>query len=104
MELRICKICGAEFTPYNSNQKYCGAECSRHGEIARRRRYEAEEKLRIMAIDEKFNKKIENGLARRKRHRDLNGSLNEVANSATNAHMTYGKYVAETYLGGMKWR
>lgn len=31
MKTKKCKICGAEFTPYSSMEKYCGLECAKAG-------------------------------------------------------------------------
>lgn len=88
-EPRICRICGADFLPHNSNQCYCGAECQRIGYHARSVRYNAELKRRIMVADSG----IEIDLAQKHRRSKPIISLDEVARRAREAHMTYGKYV-----------
>ena len=35
---KICPICGAAFTPYNGNQKYCTASCKAAKDNERRQR------------------------------------------------------------------
>ena len=87
---KICRICGAEYLPHNSNQKYCSLACRKEADLARQRQYNANVKMRMMTIDEKIDRKIEVGLARRTRRES---SLNEIARRAKEAHMTYGKYV-----------
>ena len=91
---KICKVCGAEYVPHNSNQCYCGAACQKVGHNERQRYYDNNVRKRlIMTLDDKIDRKIEVGMSRRERHRDPNVSLNEVARRAAEAHMTYGKYV-----------
>lgn len=70
--VRKCALCNTNFTPKNSNQKYCSSECADFME----RKRQAEYKLR-------HNPKTR-----------INKSLNQLANEAINHGMSYGKYVA----------
>lgn len=92
---KICMICGSEYMPHNSNQRYCGPACRKEGDLARQRRYNAEAKMRMMTVDEKIDRKIEVGIARRMRRINAGLSLTEVARRANETHMTYGKYVTK---------
>lgn len=35
--MKVCKLCGEEFDPVDSRQKYCSRECARQAHIARTR-------------------------------------------------------------------
>lgn len=89
---KICRICGAEFLPHNSNQRFCDPECQKQGNRERvKRHYYATKKIKT--FDEKIDRKIEIGQRKLSRHEDPNTSLNDVAKLAAAAHMTYGQYV-----------
>lgn len=88
---KICTICGSEYVPHNSNQRYCGPACRKQGDLARQRRYNASAKMRT--VDEKIDRKIEVGIAKRERRMNAGLSISEISRRAAEAHMTYGEYV-----------
>ena len=44
MKLKKCKQCGAEFAPFNSMQKVCGAKCAQAYAVGQREKKEAKQK------------------------------------------------------------
>ena len=88
-ETKTCQICGAEFLPSSSNQKYCGKLCSRVAYLARLSKYNAERRKND-ALPEVTPVAPDPVPPRRQKPAI---SLQEAARLANNAHMTYGKYV-----------
>lgn len=89
---RICPVCGKEFEPQNSNQKYCSHDCRLQVKIQdaadRRKTFWQEVK------DE--NEKIKKKNYRKKPKQ----TVIDVAVLARQHGMTYGQYVAQMYRRG----
>jgi len=73
--LQKCEICGQEFIKNSHTQKYCCKKCNRIGAAVKKKK-RSEEKRKI---------------------RDTQAGIFEIARLATECGMTYGKYVAKTF-------
>lgn len=82
-EVAVCEICGKLFNRRTGNQKYCCTEC---GKEANRRN--------VMRLGRKYrSKKIEQGRRTKKKVKESQKKIDELAVEARKHGMSYGQYV-----------
>ena len=79
-ELRECKICGELFVPRTNSHKYCSEECTK--ESARRN----------WRTKGEINRAIRK--AEKRKSKNKNHEIADIAKKAREAGMSYGEYVA----------
>ena len=78
MDMKKCEYCGKMFQPATKRNKFCGKSCSGAANRERTRKRDA--------------------LVRAKRNQTEKTDLDDIANAATAAGTSYGKYVAKMGL------
>ena len=77
--IRTCEQCGRYFKRVNNAQRYCCAECAKEGNLRTRRELQRLRRKR----------------AKEEMQRQKGKTLTDIAEEASKAGMTYGKYVAK---------
>ena len=99
--VRICAVCGKEFTPKAYNQVYCSEECANVREIERKREWGRQYQQRKKREREENKKRLtqagEPTPAKRKPLYE-SANMNAIAELARN-NVHYGLAVAEMYIG-----
>lgn len=90
-EIKKCKNCGKTFVSYRPQHTFCNPECKKEATSKKRIEQRRQERERRMLEQQT---KGEQTVKKRKNSADIE----DIANAASGAGMTYGQYVAKMGL------